>query len=123
MGVGLRYPGRSDLFEGVSSLGNLPNDVGIRFRVFGKGTTPTRDTYRPPSTLKELDGKDLESENALPTMDAPTTSPILMSFWRFGPSLTTSPDKSDPTNAPSGGGSCGAKQQRVSVVTFRPKNT
>ena len=37
--------------------------------------------------------------DVLPMTDMPTTSPILM---EFGPSSTTSPDKSDLTNAPLG---------------------
>ena len=87
--MGLRYAGCSDLFEGVSSLGNLPDKVGICLRVFGESAASTRDICSPPQVLTKISflslwnwvtGLQGDAGNVLPTMDAPTTSPILISF-------------------------------------------
>ena len=105
--MGLRYPSRSDFFRPVRSLGDLPDDVGIRLRVFGAGATSAR-VIRSTASVESDKFSGPKDRNLEGGGDAlPTTSPILMSFWRFGPSLTISPDKSDPINAPSGG--CGAE--------------
>lgn len=87
-------------------------------------TLPVRSSYL--QTIVNIDinqfsermTKSLDGEDTLPTTDAPTTSPILMSFWRFGPSLTTSPDKSHPTNAPSTGYPSRAIQRQALVIAL-----
>ena len=46
--VGLRYPGRSDLFKRVGSIGNLPDNVGKRISVLGESTAPAGVIYGAP---------------------------------------------------------------------------
>ena len=110
--MGLQYPSHSDFFKRVHSLGDLPDDVRIHFHVFSKSATSACVIYgalRTPIVIsfQRWRTETLKLGDILLTTDTPTTSPILMLFWRFGPSLTTSPDKSDLINAPSGG--CGAE--------------